>query len=234
MVDDLLGIALLHNEATIHEDHLISYVTGKRHLMGYDDHGGFLLGKAADDLQNLAGQLRIQCGGRLVKAENVRMQRQCAGNGYPLLLTAGELVGIVICPVGKPHLRQKIHTGGTDGFLAFACVLGHQLPCQRHVFQRRVLGKEIEGLEHHAEVETLLPNFRFRLGRALRSVKQHFVLYGDGAGVRRFQKIQTTQQGGFAAAGGADDGKGLPLLQREADVIEDLRIFKMLFQMLYG
>ena len=121
MVDDLLGIALLHNEAAIHEDHLISHIPGKGHLVGYDDHGGFLLGKAADDLQHLAGQLRIQCGGGLVKAENVRMQRQCAGNGHPLLLTAGELVGIVICPVGKPHLRQKIHTGGTDGFLAFAC-----------------------------------------------------------------------------------------------------------------
>ena len=83
-------------------------------------------------------------------------------------------------------------------------------------------------------MEALLPNFRFGLGRALRSVKQHLVLYGDGAGVRRFQKIQTPQQRGFAAAGGADDGQGLPLLQREADVIEDLRIFKMLFQMLYG
>ena len=65
-------------------------------------------------------------------------------------------------------------------------------------------------------------------------VKQHLVLYGDGAGVRRFQKIQTPQQRGFAAAGGANDGKGLSLLQREADVIEDLCVFKMLFQMLYG
>ena len=45
---------------------------------------------------------------------------------------------------------------------------------------------------------------------------------------------QLCRQRGFAAAGGADDGKGLPLLQREADVIEDLCVFKMLFQMLYG
>ena len=65
-------------------------------------------------------------------------------------------------------------------------------------------------------------------------VKQHLVLYGDGAGVRRFQKVQTPQQRGLAAAGGTDDGKGLPLLQREADVVEDLCVFKMLFQMLYG
>ena len=74
--------------------------------------------------------------------------------------------------------------------------------------------------------------FRISFSRAvcvMVGVKQHLVLYGDGAGVRRFQKVQTPQQRGFAAAGGADDGKGLSLLQREADVIEDLGVVKMLF-----
>ena len=162
------------------------------------------------------------------------MERQCPGNGHPLLLTAGKLVGIVTGPVRKAHLVQQLHSGGTDGFLTLTAVLGHQLPGKGHVFQSRILGEEVEGLKYHAEVEPVFPDLLFGAVRVMVGVKQHFVLYGDGAGVRRFQKIQTPQQRGFAAAGGANDGKGLPLLQREADVIEDLRVFKMLFQMLYG
>ena len=87
MVDDLLGIALLHDEAAVHEDHLIRHVPGEGHLVSDDDHGGFLFRQTTDNLQYLAGQLRIQRGGWLVKAENIRVERQCAGDGHPLLLT---------------------------------------------------------------------------------------------------------------------------------------------------
>ena len=202
--------------------------------MSDDDHGGFLLRQTADDLQHLTGQFRVQRRGRLVKAENIRVERQCPGDGHPLLLTAGKLMRIVPGTVRKAHLVQQLHSGGTDGFLTLTAVLGHQLPGEGHVFQSRILGKKVKGLEHHAEVEPVFPDLFFGAARVMVGVKQHLVLYGDGAGVRRFQKIQTPQQRGFAAAGGANDGKGLSLLQREADVIEDLCVFKMLFQMLYG
>ena len=234
MVDDLLGIALFHDKAAVHEDDLICHVPGEGHLVSDDDHGGFLFRQTTDNLQYLAGQLRIQRGGWLVKAENIRVERQCPGDGHPLLLTAGKLMRIVPGTVRKAHLVQQLHSGGTDGFLTLAAVLGHQFPGEGHVFQSRILGKKVEGLEHHAEVEPVFPDLLFGAVCVMVGVKQHLVLYGDGAGVRRFQKVQTPQQRGFAAAGGANDGKGLSLLQREADVIEDLCVFKMLFQMLYG
>ena len=60
------------------------------------------------------------------------------------------------------------------------------------------------------------------------------ISFSEQFAVGRGQEIEAAQERRLAAAGGADDGKGLPLLQREADVIEDLCVFKMLFQMLYG
>ena len=37
VVDDLPGGALLHDDAAVHEDHLIGHVPGKGHLVGDDD-----------------------------------------------------------------------------------------------------------------------------------------------------------------------------------------------------
>ena len=79
--------------------------------MGDDDHGGVPLGQAPDDLQHLAGELWVQGRGGLVKAENVRVQSQGPGDGYPLLLATGELVGIVVGPVGQ---SQQLPALGLD------------------------------------------------------------------------------------------------------------------------
>ncbi|MNO04457.1 hypothetical protein D3C81_2254930 [compost metagenome] len=53
-----------------------------------DNHRHILLCKLADDTQHLAGQLGIKCRRRLVKQQNVRVQHQRSGDGYPLLLPA--------------------------------------------------------------------------------------------------------------------------------------------------
>ena len=50
VVDDLLGVTLLHDDAAVHEDHLVRNIPSEGHLMGDDDHGGFLLRQAPDDL----------------------------------------------------------------------------------------------------------------------------------------------------------------------------------------
>ena len=63
------------------------------------------------------------------------MERQCAGDGHPLLLTAGELVGIVSRPLRQAHLGQQV-TGlcfqlGVDGLfvgLVVGLLLRQKLP----------------------------------------------------------------------------------------------------------
>ena len=114
VLDDLPGGALLRDDAAIHEDDPIGHIPGEGHLVGDDDHGGVPLGQAPDDLEHLAGELWVQGRGGLVKAENVRVQSQGPGDGYPLLLAAGELVGIVVGPVAEPHLLQQLPALGLD------------------------------------------------------------------------------------------------------------------------
>ena len=132
--------------------------------MGNDDHGGLSVGEVPQDAEDFAGQLRVKGAGGLIEAEDVRVERQCAGDGHPLLLTAGELVGVVACPLRQAHLGQQV-TGlcfqlGVDGLfvgLVVGLLLRQKLPRQHHVFQRGVLGEEVEVLEHEAEVEALFP-----------------------------------------------------------------------------
>ena len=103
VVDDFFRLPLLHDIALIHEDDPICYISGEGHLMGDDDHGHLALRQGADDLEHLSGQLRIQGGGGFIEAEDVRCQRQGTGDGHPLLLSAGELVGVVPHPVAETH-----------------------------------------------------------------------------------------------------------------------------------
>ena len=157
-------------------------------------------------------------------------QRPC--DGHPLLLAAGELVGIVAGPVGEAHPLQKRHALPLDGGPA-ALVLLPQLPRQSHILQGGILGEEVEGLKHQPEVEPLLTDGLLAEGGLIFRVEEGLPLHGDAAAVGSLQKIQAPEQGGLAAAGGADDGQGLPLLQGKGDVLQHLGGAKVLFDISY-
>ena len=110
--NDILGVALLHDDTAVHKDHAVSYIPGKAHFVSDNDHGHMFLGKLANDLENLTGQFRIQCGGGLVKEKDLRLHSQGTGDGHTLLLSAGELAGIGTSLVGKAHL---LGFGSFDG-----------------------------------------------------------------------------------------------------------------------
>ena len=156
VVDHLPGVPLLHDDAAVHEDQPVRHVPGEGHLVGHHDHGGAAVGQLADDPQHLAGKLRIQGGGGLVEAQHVRLHAQSPGDGHPLLLAAGELVGIVARPVGQAHLLQQSQPPVPDVRLRFAGCLD-QTPGQGHVFQGGVLWKQVEILEHQTEMQALFP-----------------------------------------------------------------------------
>ena len=120
-------------------------------------------------------------------------------------------MGVVARPLRQAHLGQKLPglrlEAGVDGLfvgLVAGLLPGQKLPRQHHVFQRGVLGKEVEVLEHEAEVEALFPHLALPLG-------------GGVGGVPH----------GLARAGGADDGQRLALLEGEGDVFQHLRLPKV-------
>ncbi len=71
VLDDLMRLPLLDDHAVVHENDAVCHVSGKRHLVRYDDHRHFLLSKRPDHAQHLARELGVQRGSRLVEAEDV-------------------------------------------------------------------------------------------------------------------------------------------------------------------
>ena len=129
-------------------------------------------------------------------------------------------MGIVIGPVGKPHFPEQLPAFCLDFLqnglfvrLEVRSLLTEQFLGQGDIFQRGVLGEEIEGLEHHAEVKPLAAHLIFSLRSGIGGIKEGLPLHADGAAVRRFQKVQAAQKGGLSGAGGTDDGQRLAFFQ---------------------
>ena len=218
MLDDFSRGALLEDRSAIHEDNVVCDVARKCHLVRDDDHGGFLVGKLADDVQYFPGQLGVECGGRLVKAQNVGCQCQGARDGDALALTARELVRIVLHTVGESHLPQQISCLLLDReqlFLFVRPVVGRflreQLSGEHDILQCGVLRKQVEGLEYQTEMKAFAPDLALLSGGGIIGVKQGFPVHADDAAVRPLQEVQTAQECCLAAARGADDGDGLSL-----------------------
>ena len=124
---------------------------------------------------------------------------QRPGNGDPLLLTAGQLVGVRIRLVRQSHPAQQGH--GSLPNLRRGPLF--QEAWRKHdIFQRRILGKQVEILENQSKVEPVLTNLIVRQVLP----RQQLSVYPDLPLVRGLQKIQAPQQRGFSASRGADDG----------------------------
>lgn len=90
---DLPRLALFLNHALVDEDHPVGYFAGKAHFVSHDHHGHPLAGEVFHHLQHVAHQLRIQRRRGLIEQHNRRLHRQRTGDGYPLLLAAGQARG---------------------------------------------------------------------------------------------------------------------------------------------
>ena len=172
--------------------------------MRHNDHRCVIVRKSADNLQHLSRKLRIQRRGRFIKAENIRPECKSPCDRNALLLASGELVRIVVRPVGKPHLIKKLHGVLTDLLLLLLFVLPlvfqQKLRSQHHILQCRILRKQVERLKHHAEVEPLLPDFLVTCLFMASRIKKSFPSHLNGSAIRRLQEVQAAKKGCFAGA----------------------------------
>ena len=87
------------------------------------------------------------------KAQHFRIQCQRTGDGHTLLLTAGELEGIIFQLVGKSHLVQKLPTQLVQ---LLGCAFFQQGRGQGHILEGIILREQIEILEHQTEMQPVL------------------------------------------------------------------------------
>ena len=186
-----------------------------------DDDDGVLVFQIGDQILNLGGGDGIQGGGGLVHQQDVGLHRQGPGDAQALLLAAGQAQGglfqaiLHLVPDGRA-LEGLLHNvvqlalaldavgAGTVGHVV---IDGH--------------GEGIGLLEHHADL--LAQPRHVHAGVVDLDAP---VLDGAGdldTGHQVVHPIQGLEEGGLAAAGGADEGRHLLLGDVHAHVLEGLR-----------
>ena len=195
----MVGVGVPGDPAVLQGDDAGGVLLGQLGIMGdHDDQPvpGHLLQK----LHHLHAGLAVQRAGGLVGQEDVRVVDEGPGDGNALHLAAGHLGGHLVELVAQPHLFQGVHGP------AAALLLGHARQGQGklHVGEHRLMGDQVIALEHEAD------------GVVAVGVPVAVLVVLGGAAVDdevaagvAVQAADDVQRGGFAAAGGAQDGHEL-------------------------
>src|SRR6478672_3718920 len=216
--EELLGGVLLDDRAVGHEHDAVRGGAGKAHLVGDDDHRHALLGEVDHHVEDLLDHLRVECGGRLVEEHHLRLHRQCTGDRDPLLLAAGELSGVLLGLVADADPVEQLARLLLGGFLLLPADLDR---AERDVLEDRLVGEEVEALEHH-------PDLGAQRGEGLALLRQRLAVERDRALVDRLEAVDRAAQRRLARARRADDHDDLAALHGEVDVLEGVELSEVL------
>ena len=131
------------DDAVLDVDNLVCLI-GYSAFMGYDhDSHAFLFVQFLQDLHHFHGRLAVQGSGRFVGQDNLGFGDEGAGNGYTLLLSAGQFVRHVVCPVLQTEFVQ-VFQGQLVSFLPADSLVEER---KRHILHGILECDEIERLE---------------------------------------------------------------------------------------
>ena len=219
--------------------------------MSDHDHGAVTGFQTADDRKHLPRQLGVEGGGGLVEAEDVGGHTQGSGDGHALLLTARKLAGVGVGLLRKPHAGKKclglladggvlLRLEGAGGVAALFLADGLDLVLQgegggqHEILHDGVLGEEVEGLEDQTEVQAVAADLGIGQGVLVGCVQKKLAAHRNAALVGGLEEVETAEQGGLAAARGADDGQHVPLVQGQVDALQHLDTAEALADALDG
>ena len=193
-------------------DQLVAVAGGGGEIVDDDEHRLALGGDLVDGLHHLGLVADVEGAGRFIQQDDVRILGQHHGEPHPLGLAAGERAGALLQnvaelhPLAGPahHVRILLAPLIEPALMGMAAVL-HQLLDLDAGGHQRALGQVGE-----------LAGQRF-----LAVACQRLALEQDLAGLLLLLACQQFEQGGLAAAVGADDPYQLALGNGEGDVVED-------------
>ena len=178
MVEYLMRVALLHDDAFIHEQHAVADLAREAHLMGNDDARHVVFRQRFDDFKHLADHFRVEGAGWFVKEHDFRLHRQRAHDGEALLLAAGEAGGLVVALIGKTDAGEQSFRPGDSLVLAH---LAQQDGRKGDVVDHGHMREDVEMLENHAHFLAVL-GYGMKLIVAQRAeilVNQVYSMYQD-------------------------------------------------------
>ena len=209
--EKVFGISFLDNLPSVEEDHTVGDCACEVHLMGHDQHRAAVFCKLQHGVEHLAHHLRIERCRYLVKQHDLRMHTQRSDDRDTLLLTSGELTRITILFIKQSDALQKLFGFLSD--LVFAALL-HLHWRKYDILQNGLMRKQLIVLEYHTNLLTDLSDI------AAVAVDQ-FAVKTNLAALDRLERIDTSEQGRLAAAGGTDDDDDLALMDVKAQSVEN-------------
>ena len=151
-------------------------------------------GQPADDLQHLAGQLGVEGGGDLVEQQQGRVGGQRAGHCDPLLLAAGEPVGVPVALSARPKPSSSSGACASASARARPCTLRGARVTLSSTDQVR---EQVVGLEDDAHPAAYGARVDARVGDVA-------ALEPDRPVVDVLQQVEAAQQRRLARARRAD------------------------------
>ena len=140
--------------AKVHERGRVRNARGLLHVVGHD-HDRIILLEVKDEVFDLRGRDRIQCGARLVHQEDLRLRREGSGDAKPLLLPTREahpgLAEIVLHLVPQRGLLEA----PLDGLVELPAIPDAvQAKCCRDVVVHGHRRERVRLLENHPHAAT--------------------------------------------------------------------------------
>ncbi len=180
-----------------------------------DHHDGLavLAVELLQQAEHVLGRLAIQIAGGLVADQQGGIGDDRAGDRHALLLTAGQLAGLVRGAVGQPHQLQR------DGRVLLALrrrQLGQQQR-QLDVALRREHRHQVVELKHETHVGCPPPR-----QRAAAELVDVLAAHADAAGAGHIQPADQVEQGGLAGAGRPHQRKEIAFGDIQVDVMQHL------------
>ena len=213
MAEDLFHRAHLSDTAVIQYGHPGANLLHHLHFVGNDNHRDLQFPvQLPQQLQNGLGGGGIQRGGGLITQQHLGGGSQGPGNGYPLLLPAGQLGGKGAGPVSQSHPVQQGLGPGPGFFFGYP----RQFQREAYVIQDGLLHKQMEALKDHADIPPGGPKLMLRKGGKFLPAYEHF------AGSGFFQQVDAAHQSAFACAGQADDAEDLSLPDGQIDILQGM------------
>jgi hypothetical protein len=157
---------------------------------------------------HLVAEAGVEGGEGLVQKERLRAGRQGAGQRHPLLLPAGEHVGV------SAGVGFEADAGEGFGHLPAALAARHAAEAEGDVLRHRQVREQGVVLEHETDPALFGRDFAARFG-------EHGAVQFDAAGLQGFQAGDEAEQGGLAVAGGAQEAQDLARPRLEVDAAED-------------
>ena len=212
----------------VFQQHSLIQVSSARRMMrrpgimgNHDDRFSEFLIQPLEEIHDLLSRVSIQVSRGLVGEEECRIGDNGSRNGNPLLLTSGELAGIMLHPVLQADQTQS----RLDVIVPLRLAQPGEQERQLHVFKSREHGNQVEGLKNKSDV-VVAPMGQLAIGHRCDPDTIHL----DFPGGRPIDTGDDVQERSFAGPRGSHQGQKFTFRNVERAFLQRHHFFVVAFE----